>query len=619
MSLCDCTTDEPFTITPIDFNGSTLSFRFMNIDVDTVITLESGDFLFIPGFKKSDSMARLNIPRNLLNKLFLFNLDFVDLSNSNFNNMKYAMSTADWPDISFSNSVVPRANSINPNARYRQILYDIVRHFISQITSSVYTNGIFRNKDEMLTKIKLADAGFNYQIKNIINLCGKPILGLDSNGNTYYKTNDSYDNNPCRVLIESILSQDNVLETDNTKRRQALLDYFNTSINTSELFYSYALKDVNFNRGFLYYYPLSLKKTSIYNTELKLYSMKLNNNGNTTYTITNQTFYTTSDYNIANASPTIPSNITYTNFYDFYTKFWPFPFIYGDSLSVRLTYKPFNNMFLGKEIKDRSYEIYLDVGLDSSYNVPYKASGDENLPAKIITNLNLPYRVYQPNGINLAFQYLFFNAIPTDPYVSPFNFYPTLFDIKDITFITSVEEKPAPPNGVTIVQDTILNFDEWYELMEEADNDLEYLYLTIDREVPYVTDASKAEWDASWNNPNVNWFISIFTRPRNKGTTDENGVGFDRFNSNPIVRSFDNWNSFNLSNLTWSNSITNSEYTWDKLLNIPVNSNTPYGMVELNGDQQILAIAITTNKVIFNGYIGLVKLTFMDGRYVEMT
>ena len=51
MSLCDCTTDEPFTITPIDFNGSTLSFRFMNIDVDTVITLESGDFLFIPGFK----------------------------------------------------------------------------------------------------------------------------------------------------------------------------------------------------------------------------------------------------------------------------------------------------------------------------------------------------------------------------------------------------------------------------------------------------------------------------------------------------------------------------------------------------------------------------------------
>ena len=42
-------------------------------------------------------------------------------------------------------------------------------------------------------------------------------------------------------------------------------------------------------------------------------------------------------------------------------------------------------------------------------------------------------------------------------------------------------------------------------------------------------------------------------------------------------------------------------------------------MVELNGDQQILAIAITTNKVIFNGYIGLVKLTFMDGRYIEMT
>jgi hypothetical protein len=589
----------------------------MNIDVDTVITLESGDFLFIPGFKKSDSMARLNIPRNLLNKLFLFNLDFVDLSNSNFNNMKYAMSTADWPDISFCNAVVPRANSINPNARYRQVLYDIVRHFITQITSSVYTNGIFRNKDEMLQKIKLADAGFNYQIKNIIDLCGKPILGLDSNGNKFYKTNDSYDNNPCRVLIESILSQDNVLETDNTTRRQALIDYFNTTINTSDLFYVFATRAIN--GDYFYYYPLSLKKTSIYNTSFNLYSMKLNNNSTTIYNITNQRFYTTSDYIIANAPSTFPSNMVYKSFYDFYIKFWPFPFIYGDSLSVRLTYKPYNNMFLGKEIKDRSYEIYLDVGLDSSYNVPYKASGDENLPANIITNLGLPYRVYQPNNINLAFQYLFFDASTNDPYISPFNFYPTLFDIKNIEFGTFIEKKPAPPNGVTIVQDTVLNFDEWYELMEEADNDLEYLYLNIDREVPFVTDASQAEWDASWNNPNVNWIISIFTRPRNKGTTDENGVGFDRFNSNPIAGTFDIWNNFDLSNLTWSNSITNSAYTWDKLLNIPINSNTPYGMVELNGDQQIMAIAIATSTVKFNGYIRLVKLTFMDGRYVEMT
>ena len=244
MSLCDCS-NEPFTISPIDFTGSTLSFRFMNIDVDTVITLESGDFLFIPGFKTTDSIARVNIPRNLLNKLFLFNLTFVDLSNSNFNNMKYAMSSANWPDISFSNATVPKSKAINPNSRYQQILYDVVRDFIKQITSSVYTNGIFRNKDEMLQKIRNADLGFNSQIRSIINLCGTTVN---------FKTNSSYDNNPCRVLIESILSQDNVLSTDNATRRQKLLDYFNQLINTSDVFYVYAKKEIN-SDTYKYYYP----------------------------------------------------------------------------------------------------------------------------------------------------------------------------------------------------------------------------------------------------------------------------------------------------------------------------------------------------------------------------
>lgn len=606
MSLCDCS-NEPFTISPIDFTGSTLSFRFMNIDVDTVITLESGDFLFIPGFKTTDSIARVNIPRNLLNKLFLFNLTFVDLSNSNFNNMKYAMSSANWPDISFSNATVPKSKAINPNSRYQQILYDVVRDFIKQITSSVYTNGIFRNKDEMLQKIRNADLGFNSQIRSIINLCGTTVN---------FKTNSSYDNNPCRVLIESILSQDNVLSTDNATRRQKLLDYFNERINTSDVFYVYAKKEIN-SDVYKYYYPVTLKPTSVYNIPITFNSLNSGPNSSNIYNISNEQFYRPSDFDEIGTS-SIPENITYKSFYNFYTTFWPFQFIYGDSLSVRLTYKPYNNMFLGKEIKDRSYEVYLDVGLDSSYNVPYDPSGNEGFPANVISNL-LPYNIYQSNGINTAFQYLFFNASNNDPYISPFNFYPTLFDIGNITFDTFVEKRPAPPNGVTIVQDTILNFDEWYQLMEEGETDLEYLYLNIDREVPFVTDASQAQWDASWNRPNVNWFISIFTRPRNKGTTDENGVGFDRFNSNPIVGTFNIWNSFNLSNLTWSNSITNSAYTWDKLLNIPVNSTTPYGTIELNGDQQILAISISTNATYFKGYIRKVKLIFIDGRYVEMT
>jgi hypothetical protein len=74
---------------------------------------------------------------------------------------------------------------------------------------------------------------------------------------------------------------------------------------------------------------------------------------------------------------------------------------------VRLTYKPLNNTFLGKEIKDRSYEVYLDVGLDSTTDILYKSAGDEGYPAVVVSGTP---RLYKANGINTAFQYLFFNT-----------------------------------------------------------------------------------------------------------------------------------------------------------------------------------------------------------------
>ena len=246
-------------------------------------------------------------------------------------------------------------------------------------------------------------------------------------------------------------------------------------------------------------------------------------------------------------------------------------------------------MYLGKEIRDRSYEVYLDVGLDSSFNVLYDASGSEGLPSLIVSGTP---RIYKSNGINNSFQYVFFNATPPNLYLSPYNFYPTLADIKDVSFNTYVNK---------------------------------YAYLDG------TSDADKLIWDASWNPTNENWYVSVFTRPRNKGLTDAQGVGFDRFDSVPKVKTFDIWSKFNITDLSWNNNL-NAQSTWAELLNMPIVSTTPYGNVTKNADQQIMAIAIATNiqdraktntGIInadqpFAGQIKDVRVTFNDGRYIKM-
>jgi hypothetical protein len=625
MSSCDCSDASINTINPIEFSGSLIKFRFIDIDVNYTINLESGDFLFIPGFKNTDSVAHINIPRDKLNNIFLFSINYADLTSYDWTNMRYAMNKLNWPDISFSNAIVNKNKSINPNARYQQLQLDFTRYIINTITGSIYYNGIFRNKDVFIKKIVEADTNFNTQIKTIIDLCGKPATPM---------TNVSYYNNPGRVLLENILSQDNVLETSNIERKEELISYMNSTVkaeyesNLTTPFYIRCKKTINDSAKIIYLVTISpcVINTLSYITPLPIYSL-FDVYGNE---ITNvkQIFYLSSNSQEFEYTTSFSYPAGISNFAEVYYKFWPFKFIYGDSLSVRLTYTPYNNTFLGKEIKDRSYEVYLDIGLDSSMNISYSAAGDEGFPAIVVEGNP---RMYKPNGINTAFQYLFFNTITNDPYVSPYNFYPTLFDISNITFTTRVKKrypissnvfnKNPGPDDVIIINDEVFDFSDWYDLME-PNHKLGYMYINTNVNYNVISNEAQTLYDLSYNKPNVNWYISIFTRPRNKGKTDNDGVGFDRFDSVPTVGSFDLWdtgvwNTFNLSNLTWKNDL-NVSLTWKQLTMIQINSITPYGTVEYNGDQQIMAIAIVTNYIDFNGFIKDVKLTFNDGRYIQM-
>jgi len=596
MSLC---LDSLNTLPAVDFSGSILNFRFIDIDVSVTITLESGDFLFIPGFTNTDSVSRINIPRDFLNNLFLYSLTYADLSNNNWTHMKYAMNV--WPDISFCNSKVILTKAINQSARNQDLQYDYIRFLLREITGSIYMNGLFRNKDELLQKVVTLDVTFNSNVRSILSTCGTQLAPKD---------NSAYYNNPGRVLIESILAQDNVMETDNVERRALLIQNFKDNISalyTVNKDTRYYIQGIILNDTLTrWHYPIYLD-TSAHRIPVKFVSAIFFGE---IVDLSSYTFYT---INTGITSVNSAISDTYTNYATVHQHFYPFNFNYSDSLSVRLTYKPKNNTYLGKEIHDRSYEVYLDVGLDSSFNVLYDAAGSEGLPAIVIAGNP---REYKPNTINKAFQYTFFNVSPPNLYYSPYNFYPTLFDIKDITFSTMVEKRFPSPDGVIVVDNIIFDCNEWNELLEE-NTDIAYCYLKVSTDIPYITDEAQARYDLSYNIPTVNWVVSVFTRPRNKGTTDSQGIGFDRFNSIPLVSRFDTWESFSLSNLKWDDNM-NCQCPWSEILNLPVVSITPYGSITFNGDQQIMAIAIATDNINFEGHIKNVVITFNDGRYIKM-
>lgn len=549
------------SLNAIDFSGSIINFRFIDINASVTINLEDTDIVFIPGFSVTDSISRINIPVDYLTDLFLFKISVSDFNNSIWSNITYAM--GDWTDISFALSKVITSKAINPNAQIQYLKYDYVRYILKTITGSDFLNGLFRNKDELLTKVIALDSSFNTNIVNVLLSCGTTDAPKD---------NTTYTNNPCHLLIDSILAQDNVLETDNIVRRlnfltsvnTKVIDYSNNSINDfsvyGTLFNTNGI-DVS-NNGNKYYYPLYINRPDLsYNY---VFSTMQKYDGSLDIDISNITFYAYSNLNERDAS-----NAVYSNYYDYYNYYYSVPFEYGDSLSVRLTYKQQNSLFLGKEILDRSYEVYLDVGMESVFNTSYDASGSEHHPA--IVNNDIP-QTYQSNGLNTSFQYVFYNASPPNLYLSPYNFYPTLSDISEITFTTNV---------------------------------------TLRDSVNLIIA------DPSLNDTSHNWFFSIFTRPRNNGLTNAQGIGFDRFNSVPIVTTFGIDCVFNLSNLVWNNTL-NSQSTWFDLVNMPVMSTTPYGVVNTNGDQQIMALSIGTSYTNFNGIIKNVSVTFNDGRVINM-
>jgi len=221
----------------IDFYNNTIQYRFIDLDLSVTLTLDNEDFLFIPGFKSSDAKSHLNVPRDLFSKLFYYNIQYADVLTDDYTKMRYAMNSEGWYNASYSNAVVDVSNQVMSSSVFQNVKYDYIRFILKAITGNNTTSGLFRNTDKLLQNVVAMDPAFNSQIVSILDTCGTK----DSPKGT-----DTYYNNPSRVLIESLLANDNVVETDNVERRTALISDMTTNA-------------TNFHNNSTQYYVLGTK------------------------------------------------------------------------------------------------------------------------------------------------------------------------------------------------------------------------------------------------------------------------------------------------------------------------------------------------------------------------
>uniref|UniRef100_A0A6C0JKC9 Uncharacterized protein n=1 Tax=viral metagenome TaxID=1070528 RepID=A0A6C0JKC9_9ZZZZ len=555
------------TLNAIEFSNNNITFRFIDIAVQVEIPLEFGDFNFIPGFPKSDSISRINLPIDKFSTLFYFNITKNDLDDNNFTNMFYAINSNSFnnsEDIPFSNAIVDRATAVSPTFRYQQQKIDFVRHLLREITTSIYMNGLFSNRAQLVENITQLDASFNTLIMNKLNICGTI---------QYPRDNNNYYNNPTRILFENLLLENDVIEINNRDRRAALITTMNTLVNNTYTsnnntsYYLYA--KVSNNASYKYFYPINITNTGTLTNEFVYDTFQVTTpyidsnqsiaNKVTTYDNESYTFYG------GNMSNTIaPTNMS--SYDTLHNTMWPVPLAYGDSLSVRLNYHPKDNNFCGKTVRDYSYEVYLNMGLESTYNMSYGNSSYVVGTANVVEFDGI--NALQTTGNASVYQHIFFNSEnknlcnnPSNLYISPYNFYPTLSDIQNI------------------------------------------------------------EYNASSDTDTTNWYLSVFTRP----FTKDGVVGFERFNTIPMVTNKNVWESFNLDGLNASHELKwsavsncNCSSDWATLIDTPVNSSAPYGTIYKIEDFQIMIMSIVYDTPSTVSTIKNVKVTFKDGRVIQM-
>lgn len=325
----------------VQFNGSSLLFQFVDLDLDTIYSSDPSfqQALNAPVFDPADAIANLYVPRDWFSTMFWVKFPFDDLSDTN--PMYYAVDPSGWRITEFSECIVTPDTAVNPRVANQTISQDFVRSILRDITGSIGLNSLFSNKAQMIQSVKDVDNVFNSSIVHLIENCGSLHQPKD---------NTTVVNNPTRVLLNSIINKDST----NPTRRTQLLNQIRSQLDNLVAGYqdlTYYVYGTTESRGTGYYYPLYLSYRP--NTKQIVF----------TDVYIDQVFYIPLNGHFAE---TLIDDITGKVDYAMYdNNFITIPFEYGDTISVRLTYKPHQTNLYGRTLNNRSYIINLNLNRDS--------------------------------------------------------------------------------------------------------------------------------------------------------------------------------------------------------------------------------------------------------------
>lgn len=588
----------------VTFNGSSLTFDFINLDINSVLkiydhninrlntilemldvdienTLQQNpnfqQFFQPDQFSNFDAIAIIQVPKDKFDTLFKLNIKYEDLQDNSLNTMKYAVNPLGWfggldEDVSFSDAIVTDETAVDPyaNSDHQQIKRDFIRHILKTITNTTRLNALFSNKTNLVYESSLLDALFNSKIRDILlRIGGKLHAPLD---------NSITESNPVRTLINNIMgvtSQDDLANNDDNEARKILfLDYLETKM--TEIYensknYDYYVLGTS-THGYGLYYPLRIETLhplfQIQYQEIHFDDV-----------FPGQTFYMPINGSFAVDPSTSPDLSGLVDYNAVDQTFIDIPFQYNDNLAIKLTYYPKSTQYLNRTLTPRSYKVLLNMsmemdkpvsfddeflinGIDIDYsNTVVDVSDLYIRRGSILQDNDLSENVFQCSGYNNHKFWLFWNdtgTLDTDTTgISPYNYYPRLRDISNIEFKTN--------------QGT--------------------------------------------SSETRNWKIEIFTRKMN---VDEELNYANKYETMIQGTNYNSgeWYSHDISNLEWLdlNDISgNFEFIKESI--------TPPYDTDINENQQILGILLSLNNdnsyYGFDGKISNVIIYFNDGRIIR--
>ena len=588
----------------VSFNGSSLTFDFINLDINSVLKIYDHNvsrlntilelldidigtsiqenpyfqqYFNAEQFTDFDAIAILPVPKDKFDTLFKINIKYEDLEDSSINSFKYAVNPIGWfggleDEVAFSEALVTDETAVDPYAKseYQQIKRDFIRHVLKNITNSTRLNALFSNKRTLIHESALLDSLFNTQIRDILlRIGGKKHDPLD---------NSVAASNPVRTLMNNIMGPSDV-SGGNEERKILFLDYLETK--TNQIYEDSKTKDYyvlgTSTQGYGLYFPLRLE-TLHPSFQIQYQEVRFSD------IFTNQTFYLPIDGQPAvdpGSNPDLSGMVDYNSVDQ---TFIDIPFEYNDNLAIKLTYHPKTATYLNRTLTPRSYKVLLNMSMEMttsvSFDDPFLISSigvDYSDTTVDVSDLyirkgsiehdtDLSENVFHSSSYNNHMLWVFWNdtgAFDDETTgVSPYNYYPRLEDISNIEFSTQQGDNVGETRNWKLeIYSRKLNIDE------ELNYSNKYTTQTQDQNYSVLGDAS------------ASWF------------------------------------AHDISNLSWmdKNGLSGSLET------IASGITPPYDN-DLNGNQQILGIALTLSDLDsyygFAAKLGAARVTFKDKRVI---